>query len=211
MEKRFTASKQGTAPQVRKIEGRLYFTGYGAVFYDGTPETEFHLDEDLFERINPHAFDRALRERHDCRGLFNHDSNFIFGRTGAGTLRLIVDKRGLRYESPCDLRNPIHAHVAGAMESGNVSGSSFQFMLTDVSYYREKGILYREILDVDLYDVGPVTFPAYKGASSSLTGIPSNRFETPAAQSSGMSAVDVQLLTDRKRILLQQKADLVKL
>lgn len=172
MEKRFTKGGQGNSTELREMGGQLYIWGYGAVFYDGTSRTEYQLDEGLIERINPRAFDRAIRERQDVRGLFNHDSSYIFARTSSGSLKLAVDRRGLRYEAPCDLSNPIHAHVAGALRNRHVNGSSFMFVPRDVGYSRQKGVLYREILDCDLFDIGPVTFPAYEGATSSLSGMP---------------------------------------
>lgn len=49
------------------------------------------------EVIKPGAFDDVLGD--DVRALFNHDPNFILGRSSAGTLSLSVDDRGLRYEN----------------------------------------------------------------------------------------------------------------
>ena len=81
-------------------------TGYAAVFYDGTPNTEYELCDGLRERIMPGAFDRAMSEGHDVRGLFNHDANMLLGRTTSGTCRLSVDSRGLKYDIPLDQNDP---------------------------------------------------------------------------------------------------------
>ena len=43
----------------------------------------------------PGAFRRALAADPDVRALFNHDSNYVLGRTTNGTLRLAEDPRGL--------------------------------------------------------------------------------------------------------------------
>ena len=48
---------------------------------------------------SPNAFDRALAESDDVRGLFNHDPDNLLGRTSSGTMRLSVDKKGLLYET----------------------------------------------------------------------------------------------------------------
>jgi HK97 family phage prohead protease len=67
---------------------------YGAVFFDPDDSgTEYEMYDDVFERIMPGAFDKALRED-DVRGTFNHDSSCLLGRTASGTMRLSVDRRG---------------------------------------------------------------------------------------------------------------------
>ena len=71
-------------------------SGYAAVFYDGTPETEFELWDGAVERVFPEAF-KAVGES-DVMALFNHQPSLVLGRSGAKTLRLAVDKKGLRYE-----------------------------------------------------------------------------------------------------------------
>ena len=95
-----------------------------AVFYrDGDKGTEFRLWDDVYERIDADAFTRALKESHDVRALFNHDSNHILGRVSSGTLRLSVDNTGLRYSVTLPASA---ANVAEAMQRGDLTGSSFQ-------------------------------------------------------------------------------------
>jgi HK97 family phage prohead protease len=145
--------------------------GYAAVFYRaGDPGSQYELYSDLWERIMPGAFDRALRED-DVRGLFNHDPNQLLGRNKAGTLTLSVDATGLRYEIPCDSDSGLHKDVARMLERGDLSGSSFSFSLGEqgnVVWREEGGITIREIHGVRLWDVGPVTFPAYEATSAGL-------------------------------------------
>jgi hypothetical protein len=139
--------------------------GYAAVFYDGTPGSQYELWENFVERIMPGAFDRALRDKHDVRGLFNHDANQVLGRTGAGTMRLSVDDTGLRYEiDPGD--TTAGRDTVENLDRGDVDGSSFSFIPTVVTTREEGDFVVREITDVDLFDVGPVTFPAYEGTSA---------------------------------------------
>lgn len=136
--------------------------GYASVFYDGTPKTEFRLWEDMVERIMPGAFDKTLKARDDVRALFNHDPSLILGRTSAGTVELVADKRGLRYS--VDLGGTTVADdVVKHVRRKDVSGSSFGFEVTDVEHRMEDKVDIREITGVKLFDVGPVTFPAYEG------------------------------------------------
>lgn len=146
-------------------------TGYAAVFYDGTPETEYEIVDGLRERIMPGAFDRAMNEGHDVRGLFNHNADLLLGRTKSGTCRLSVDSRGLKYDIPLDPSDPDHLRVAAKLKRGDVNGSSFCFVAQKQDWKDEGDMTYREVRDVDLYDVGPVVFPAYTASSSALRSI----------------------------------------
>lgn len=149
----------------KRADGKSTITGYAAVFYrEGEAGTEYNLWDDLVERIAPGAFDRALKEKHDARGLYNHDPANLLGRVSSGTTRLTVDAKGLRYE--IDLPDTRAGQdVAALIERGDLSGSSFAFMPRKVTYSVGDQLDVRTIEDVDLFDVGPVTYPAYEGTS----------------------------------------------
>lgn len=140
-------------------------SGYGAVFYDAAdPGTEYRIWDDLVERIMPGAFDRAIRED-DVRSFFNHNPDMILGRSTAGTLKLSVDAKGLRYE----VQPPAsRADVIESLYRGDVSGSSFMFIADDVQFRITDGVEIVEILAVRLLEVGPVVFPAYQSATSEV-------------------------------------------
>lgn len=152
-------------------------TGYAAVFYRaGEPGTEYELWPGFIERVMPGCFDRALSERQDVRGLVNHDSNQVIGRFLSGTMRLSVDQIGLRYE--IDLPDTTAGRdIAISVDRGDISGSSFAFLDVETTYVRgENGAPdYRELRDVNVFDVGPVTYPAYEATT---TGIRSADAET---------------------------------
>ncbi|MEO1063737.1 MAG: HK97 family phage prohead protease [Actinomycetota bacterium] len=148
-------------------------TGYGAVFYrEGDPGTEYQLWSNCVERIMPGAFDRALRED-DVRSFFNHDANLLLGRNRSGSLRLEVDDVGLRYEiDPPDTQTGRDLVVS--LERGDVDGSSFMFV-PDELVWREleidgRTLEVRELVSVQLWEVGPVVFPAYESSTSGLRG-----------------------------------------
>ena len=155
-----------------KDKGDSPIKGLSAVFYrEGDAATEYWLWSDVVERIMPTAFDRALKERHDARALFNHDSSLILGRVSAGSVKLSKADQGLEYEIPFDAEDPDHMRVAKKIDRGDVTGSSFAFVATKTTWVEQKqdsgGYIYiRQIEDLDLYDVGPVTYPAYEGTSA---------------------------------------------
>lgn len=141
--------------------------GHAAVFFDGTPSTEYELWQGTFERIMPGSFDKSVSQGEDVRALFNHDVNQVLGRTKSGTLSLAIDARGLRYEITPPNTNT-GKDVTESIRRGDVTGSSFSFAVTDEQWVKRDGKRIREIRGVKLFDVGPVVFPAYEGASSAV-------------------------------------------
>jgi uncharacterized protein len=149
--------------------------GYGSVFYNAAdPGTEYWLWSDIVERVMPGAFDDVLASNPDIRGLFNHDSNYVLGRTTAGTCRLSVDEVGLYYECDESPNDPDWQRVAEKINRGDVNGSSYSFIPSSTVWEEIPGeekyssIWIRWIKQVGtVYDVGPVTFPAFTAASSS--------------------------------------------
>lgn len=148
--------------------------GYAAIFYDGSRNSEYVLWEGYRERILPGAFDRAIAEKHDVRCLKNHDPNLLLGRTKSNTLSLSIDSVGLAYD--CAPGNTQAGRdVIAEIERGDMTGSSFSFSPRETRWVEEvdgegKTTIIREILDVDLYDVGPVTFPAYEATTAATDG-----------------------------------------
>lgn len=157
-------------PRIEERAGKPpCITGYAAVYYNGHRSTEYELFPGAIERIMPGAFSGVLGGAPDVRGLFNHDPNYPLGRSAAGTLRLMADDKGLRYEiDPPD--SEMGKTVMEALRRGDVSGSSFSFGLNKGdAEWRDMpdGSEIREIKSFSrLYDVGPVTFPAYEGTSA---------------------------------------------
>lgn len=141
--------------------------GYAARYYDpNDPGTQYTLWEGVVERLMPGAFDRAARED-DVRGLFNHDPNQILGRTTAKTMTLTADARGLKYDI-LPGNTTVGRDVQEHLKRGDVTGSSFAFVTTDEEFRKEGGLTVREIRGLKLYDVGPVTYPAYQSSSAGM-------------------------------------------
>lgn len=139
--------------------------GYGSVFnIRSEPLWGFR------EIIKPGAFDDVLND--DVRGLFNHDPNFILGRSTSGTLKVSVDERGLQYDIEAPDTQTIRDLVLAPMKRGDINQSSFAFRVArdgDRWYEDEEGVVIREIHKFSrLYDVSPVTYPAYQAADSAV-------------------------------------------
>ena len=189
MEKRHATNQR---VEIRREENQpASISGYAAVFYRADqPGTEFRLADDYVERIQPGAFDNALQNADDARALFNHDSNQVLGRVSSGTLRLNVDEVGLRYQ--IDLPDTqLGRDVATIIERGDVSGSSFAFAVNDKGseVTRDGEQMVRTITDVSLFDVGPVTYPAYQATSTAKRNTEALE-ELEAYRTANQAAVD---------------------
>ncbi len=111
------------------------------------------------EQIMPGAFTKTILED-DIRALWNHNPDYVLGRNKAGTLRLTEDEFGLRIE----IDPPKTSFATDLIESirrGDVDQMSFGFITRDEKFTETNGELIRTLLDVQLFDVSPVTFPAY--------------------------------------------------
>ena len=160
------------AVEIREADdGTATLRGYAAVFGS--------LSEPIAgmfrERIVAGAFKRTLKEDGDVFALWQHDSSMPLARKSKGTLRMSEDDRGLSVE--IDLPDTSYGRdAAEAVRSGLVDKMSFGFsvpaggarMLDERS---EDGYPIRELNDIELYEVSPVTFPAYPDTSLSARSI----------------------------------------
>lgn len=143
---------EGAAPTIR---------GYAAVF----DQMSLPLGWGFREKIRAGAFAASLSD--DVRGLWNHNPDYVLGRTLNGTLRLNEDELGLRIEiDPPDTQ--LAQHFLSNIERGDVNQMSFLFRALDEEWDEIDGELVRTLTKVKLYEVSPVTFPAYPQTSVSV-------------------------------------------
>lgn len=114
------------------------------------------------ERIAPGAFADSIKID-DVRALFNHDPNFVLGRNRAKTLELSEDERGLAIKiTPPD--TTFARDLLVSLERRDITQMSFGFSVLPGGQIFENdtdGMAIRTLTQVKLYDVSPVTFPAY--------------------------------------------------
>lgn len=170
-------------------KGRM-LVGYAARF-----NVEAIIGGYMREKIRPGAFREVLKTA-DCRCLAQHDDALVLGRAKAGTLRLTEDDVGLRYE--CDLPDTQAGRdMAVTVARGDISGSSFQFAVGEQlwNFSDDPAQLdSREIIRVSqLWDVGPVTFPAYDEADVAVRSVETGK----RARDEARAAWDLELARDR--------------
>lgn len=155
------------APEGSKSPGTL--VGYSAVF------NKYSADLGYFrEVIKPGAFTKALKTC-DCRALLNHNVNNILGRSSAGTLRLTEDELGLKAE--IDLPDTsIGRDTAELVTRRDIQGQSFAFTVSVDQFDWSGETVIRTIIEIEeLYDVGPVCYPAYSDTSVAMRAFQSEK------------------------------------
>jgi len=118
------------------------------------------------EVIEQGAFDNALSKEYDIRCLFNHEAELILGRTKASTCNVFVNADGnLEYTWIPDYENPTHMSVVRSIMRGDITQSSFAFTIKEQKWSESEkyGSMGKRTITIieDLYDVSPVTYPAY--------------------------------------------------
>jgi HK97 family phage prohead protease len=179
LERRLIAEQPGL--EVKADEnGRTVIRGYAAVI-----ESESQDLGGFVEIIERGAFDEVMKSNPDVFGKYNHER--VIGRTSSGTMRLMVDERGLRYE----IDPPRSAaDVVELIERGDVRGSSFAFRSrpADETWSRDaNGRMIRRIKKFSfLGDAGPVDTPAYMATETyvSKRALEMAQVETRAAADS---------------------------
>jgi uncharacterized protein len=121
----------------------------------------------FYEVVAPGAFNDTLQEE-DQVCCFNHDANQVLGRKKSGTLTLQDSPAGLKFRCQLDRSNPAHQSVYAAIKRGDIDGCSFQFTVPDGgdTWAEDGRTILRTLRKVKLYELGPVTFPAYPQGTS---------------------------------------------
>lgn len=120
----------------------------------------------------PTMLDRTLKESPDVLALRDHKPEMLLGRTTAGTLKLKVDSKGLRFAVNLP-KTQIGEDTAENIRLGNLSGCSFGFNTRDDDWQADAdGTVLRILKDVDLYEISVTSFPAYEQTSVSTRSAP---------------------------------------
>ena len=151
--------------ETRSEGNKHVITGYAAVFNVRSQNLGGFV-----EQITPGTFRKTITEA-DVRALWNHNPDFVLGRNRSGTLRLSEDNTGLHYE--VDLPDTQTARdLRESIERGDVSQSSFGFATVDDSWgFTDDDFPLRSLNEVKLFDVSPVTYPAYTDATIGMRAL----------------------------------------
>lgn len=148
------------------------------------------------EIIMPGAFDSALERGDDVRALVDHDPSKIIGRAKAGTLTLNTDSKGLRVKIvPPD--NTVGRDIVESIRRGDVDSMSFGFRTIEDVWRTVDGEEIRELMDLELFDVSPVSFPAYPQTDVAVRSLADWRSKNPKAAGANKADMErMQKVTD---------------
>jgi HK97 family phage prohead protease len=159
-------------------DGMPTLEGHFAVFNEWT-EIDSIFEGTFMERIAPGAFKKTFKEQRDSiRCLFQHGMDFNIGDKPLGPVdALEEDKEGARYEVPL-LDTSYVRDILPGLEA-KLYGASFRFRVIREDFNEEpdpsdenpRGLPERTITELECREFGPVTFPAYPGATAQVRSV----------------------------------------
>ncbi len=162
-------SDQGTPPTL---------VGHFARFNEWT-EIDSMFEGHFMERIAPKAFSKTFSENRDnIKVLFQHGHDPQIGDKVLGVpTSLEEDRKGAKYEVPL-FDTSYNRDLIPGLKAG-AYGASFRFKVIREDFVEEpdpsesnpKGLPERTITEAKVYEFGPVTFPAYSGATAGMRSI----------------------------------------
>lgn len=112
------------------------------------------------EQIKPGAFSESIAKR-DVKTLWNHNSDYPLGRTGNGTMRVQEGEDGISFDNdPPD--TSWGKDAVASIRRRDVTQMSFGFVTIEDDWSIDnENQLIRTIVKGELWEMSPVTFPAY--------------------------------------------------
>lgn len=133
--------------------------GHFAVF-----NQEYRVCRGWVETIAPGAFSSWLSSRKDTKVLWNHNPDIVLGSTVNQTAELREDGTGLWGRVRINEKDQDAVNAHARVERRDVTGCSFGFRIVRMEESWDDDGTYRtRILETELYEVSPCTFPAYGG------------------------------------------------
>jgi len=138
--------------------------GYAALFDEPTRIDSWEGRFD--EIIAPGAFKRTIKSRGDqVKVLFDHGMDARFGGAPIAVLQVIrEDDKGLFMEARFVDTEP-GREAKELIRAGAVTGMSFRFSVINDEWDHEPDTPVRTLREVKLFELGPVTFPAYEATT----------------------------------------------
>lgn len=159
------------------------------------------------EIIMPGAATESI-SNDDIRALWNHKRDIVLGRKSRDTLRLTETEDGVEVEIDFPDSEEGRSKFA-SIERGDVDQMSFGFDILDAADSREtvdgKHIFRREIRKFKLWEVSPVTFPAYED-----TAIQARREHVREAFREASGERHDTAVSERETILREQEIKLLE-
>ncbi len=162
-EKRILPQELSEVRALQNDEGVWHIPGKGIVFNQRSRRLGYFV-----EIIDQRALDSANIE--NVISCYNHDMNYILGNIRNQTLTLEITEGSLNYDIVPPDNQSIRDLVLAPIQRRDVTGSSFMFdVAKDGDEWEKEGddLFVRYVRKIDvLYELGPVSMPAYLGSST---------------------------------------------
>lgn len=164
-----------TITRAESDETENVIEGYFALY-----EQETELFKNTYEIISRGAFDNTIKN--DVRALWNHNTQYVLGRSKNGSLQLRADEKGLF--GTIKLPKTQYAEdLYSLVKRGDIDQASFGFNILDEDLEELSNGGYRwRMKDIDLHEISVVTFPAYENTTVHARSKQIEQFETRKLQ-----------------------------
>ena len=147
--------------EIKSVSASGKFTGYGSVF------GELDSYRDI---VMPGAFNKSLKRDFSDKGrkvpmLWQHDSYNPIGVYDV----IQEDEKGLYVEGQCNMKVQRGIECHSLMEQGALTGLSIGY--TTIDSDMDDQLLARKLIEVKLWEVSPVTFPAGDSARAQVKSL----------------------------------------
>lgn len=139
---------------------QVFVDGIGIVYNSKT-----EIFPGVTESIQPGAFSESLANFRTVKSFINHHPTEILSTTRSDPPLEIYDSENfLEFSSPIPPTSYGNDLIVN-LKRGNIKGASFSFSISENGDHYKKlsdGTLHRTIIAAEIYEVGPVTNPAYE-------------------------------------------------
>jgi HK97 family phage prohead protease len=171
-----------------EVDGGPVMEGHFAVFNQWTEINSW--EGNFLEKFAPGAFKKTIRDsRSKMKVLFQHGYDYVVGDKPLGPIvELREDEEGVYYEVPLLDAPYVRDEILPGLEA-ELYGASFRFRVIreeideepDPSDDNPQGLPERIVKEAHVVEFGPVTFPAYEGASAGLRSLEASELVAQAA------------------------------
>jgi len=195
---------------VRALTGELELRDDGAdsgpklvghfALFDEWTEIDSVFEGHFMERIAPGAFKKTFQENQQrIRVLFQHGQDPQIGDKPLGTIDVLEeDRTGAYYEVPLLDAPYVRDSLLPGLRAG-LYGASFRFSVqreefdrhAEPSEHNPQGLPERTLKELAVREFGPVTFPAYPGATAAVRSL-TDQFVVSRALAAGLFTFDTQ-------------------
>jgi HK97 family phage prohead protease len=169
--KRETRSYRSAALSVRKAaDGSLQLLGTAIVF--DSPSSDLG---GFTEIVKYQSVQKSLQRNNDVFMLWQHDSSQPLARTKTGSLQLTLTSTGLDFVATLP-QSPLGVNAYQAVADGTVDSVSFGFQVNpedgDKWLTDAQGNVVRELWDIAVSEISPVTWAAYEAPHVDVRSAP---------------------------------------